>query len=166
MSISDRVYPYEYENRPATAAPSLPQGYLSVSEVERLAKAGVSISYDAIRERIYSDIPAEGPLNETERMIRAFQDRWSLAHAPHADCYNHSSIVALMPVRHGGKVYVMVQMLGLPPVMLEDDAMMYPSDALIAKIILYKETQKNTEDFGSGTGANATPTSTNGRLTR
>ena len=139
------VYP------PHMSAPGdpVPVAVLSVSDVERLAKAGVKMDWAEIKYQVRSDQPQRHKLYDCEPMLRPLIERLrmrsNIKNANEAFPGDYAVVpfnLLSVSVNHE-KVYVFVAPHGQPPVILEDDVNLYPSDALMAKLHLmdklYKE---------------------------
>ncbi len=138
-----------------TGAPrqTVPCAVLSVSDVERLAKAGVAMKWEEIRHQVRPDlVPDKTGMFDCSQLLRPLVARLRLAHLNRArDNIAHAfSADGTMPyflsaVSHGDKVYVFVAPNDKPPVILEDDANLYPSDALMAKLFLMDKFHKENK---------------------
>lgn len=119
-----------------------PACLLSVSDVERLAKAGVTIKFTEIKNQIKPDdqmVPQ--PMFPPPRTLEeAFWDRWKRAHLQRDYSFDVRPY-NINASEHGGKVYVFVSPGDQPPFILDDDAVLYPSDALMAKLALYEKSK-------------------------
>lgn len=116
---------------------------LSVSDVERLAKAGVAIKFEDIKYQIEPDTAAAPPQHfpMPRTLEEAFWDRWRRAHLPRENTFGAMIPYTINASEQGGKVYVFVSPGDQPPFILEDDAVLYPSDALMAKLALYEKSK-------------------------
>lgn len=116
---------------------------LSVSDVERLAKAGVAIRFEDIKYQIEPDTAAPPPQHfpMPRTLEEAFWDRWRRAHLPRENTFGAMIPYTINASEQGGKVYVFVSPGDQPPFILEDDAVLYPSDALMAKLALYEKSK-------------------------
>lgn len=121
---------------------------LSVDDIERLAKAGIVIKFEDITDHIQRDdyfqtaavIPNPAPPNNPAAAIR---ERWELSKrlttpnpefAPYPIFPLHVDAIAC-----GDKVYVFIGSNMVTPMILEDDAPLFPSDGLMARINLVIE---------------------------
>ena len=118
---------------------------LSVSDVERLAKAGVKMEWSEIKNQVRPDLkpsPAEASMFDCSKLLRPLVARLKQAY----DNASRNSIAVpfedslgpdfLSAAAHGDKVYVFVASRHGPPIILEDESHLYPSDALMAKLHL------------------------------
>lgn len=114
---------------------------VTVSDIERLAKAGVKMDWTEVRDQVIPDPPRMAP--ETDMMPRPLADliwdryrrtlnntRQNLMTAP----------FQLFAAEHEEKVYVFVAPYGEQPLIIEDERIIFPSDALIAKLALLEKT--------------------------
>lgn len=120
-----------------------PRNLLSVSDVERLAKAGVAIKFEEIRHQIQPDALTPPPMayDAPRTLEEALWDRWKRAHRPSDHSFGAMIPYKINASEHGGKVYVFVSPGDCPPFILEDEALLYPSDALMAKLALYEKSK-------------------------
>lgn len=113
---------------------------LTVSDVERLAKAGVATSFDQIANRVMPDAPE---MKRATGLHMAIIERWQLSR-------KHSNEFGMMAgslfpyptiaAHHfKDKIYVFICHQTHEPVILTDEAHLYPSDALMAKLHLLEE---------------------------
>lgn len=133
-----------------------PRHALSVSDVERLAKAGVSINISDIAQQLVPDPPptpshvfdtaAVSTLVKRLATISAFNDNFN--QFMDGSGFLLRKYVSLAASLHGDKVYVFVHMRGIEPLIIEDAKHLYPSDALIAKLTLLSQTAE-TANVGS-----------------
>jgi hypothetical protein len=115
---------------------------LTVRDVERLAKAGVVINFADIKDQVMPDTdhPPPEAMSVPQSLDDAFWQRWHRAHIKdfHSlyerpyDIHAHA---------YGDKVYVFVAPRDREPLIIEDVAQLYPSDALMAKIALLETTK-------------------------
>lgn len=117
----------------ATASPAV---MLSVSDIERMAKAGVVIAYKDIAGHVVPDQQPERP----RTLEDAFWERWRRANIPTAHIYGMWPPYRISTHPHGDKVTVFVQPHDKAPFTLEDESCLYPSDALMAKLALWEKT--------------------------
>lgn len=113
-----------------------PGAFLSVSDVERLAKAGVKVEWGDIRYQVVPDPEPAAP----ETLTSAFWHRWDRSHPPRWDSFP-TRPYDIYASEYGDKVYVYVQPRDSEPFVLEDDKHLYPSDALMAKLHLREKTK-------------------------
>ena len=115
------------------------QPMLSVSDIERMAKAGVTIAYRDIAGSVVPDQPSQ---QRPDTLEEAFWERWRRAHIPKEyggfECFPTPYNIAAH--EHGDKVTVFVAPAGKAPFMLEDESCLFPSDALMAKLALWEKT--------------------------
>lgn len=117
--------------------------FLNISEIERLAKAGVKIELDSITPQ--SD-PPEPWSPQHEPMAAAIWDRYNRtkrAVSSPMDGYRlgHLQPFELLASRHGDKVWVSVHPLNFvhEPFQLQDDALTFPSDTLMASLAMWEK---------------------------
>lgn len=121
---------------------------LTVSDIERLAKSGVAMSIGEVH-------PITDPLPPTEElhqdifpspMAEAIWDRWKRSKYGMTGTHIHgfSMPFQLLASPHGDKVWVSVHPTNFnyEPFQLQDDAPIYPSDALMAKLALWEANHK------------------------
>ena len=139
-SYTERQQKWENELREDPGEPA-PCAILSVSDVERLAKAGVKMDWETMRDQVRPDpVPDKTGMFDCsallrplvarlrqQAMIRGSKDRFLLSGIDPFTAPYFMSAVA-----HGEKVYVFVATDDNPPIILEDDLHLYPSDALMA----------------------------------
>lgn len=120
-----------------------PGNILSVSDVERLAKAGVAIKFEDIRHQVTADVMMAPAMNYDERprsLEDSFWDRWKRAHT--RQMREHIGVITpygIHATEYDGKIYVTVSPQDQAPFILEDEAVLYPSDALMAKLALLEK---------------------------
>lgn len=121
----------------------LPHNQLSVSDVERLAKAGVHVDFKDIAEQVTPDAmsmqptppeAAHWPTNLTD----SFWQRWRRARPVSREHFGMEASFGVYASEYGDKVYVFVQPLACPPFIIEDTKGLYPSDALMAALMLHE----------------------------
>lgn len=118
---------------------------LQISEIERLAKAGVAITLRDVTP--CSDVP---PLMSPQppNMVDAVWDRWHRARSARYDatvCANGRVLpFQLLASQHGDKVWVSVhpENFNYEPFQLQDNAAIFPSDALMAQLALWEQHHK------------------------
>ena len=141
------VYP------PHMSAPGepVPVAVLSVSDVERLAKAGVKMDWAEIKYQVRPDQPQRFKLYDCEPMLRPLIERLAMrSNIKHANDlligdYAEVPFNLLSVSVNQEKVYVFVAPHDQPPVILEDDVNLYPSDALMAKLVLMEKCHKESK---------------------
>lgn len=114
--------------------------FLQVSEIERLAKAGVQITLGNIipqSDMMMAEAASHYPTPSTAS--DAFWDRWRRAHRNQE--FTFQAPFGIHATEFGGKVYVLVSPHDEAPFILEDDALLYPSDALMASLALRERTK-------------------------
>jgi hypothetical protein len=117
---------------------------LSVAEAVELAKAGVQVelagrvSIDPLPLPPKSIYHPNGEPDLTE-MIR---QRWRLSRAASSKYHEFESGPQLCALRHGEKVYVFAYSGNAEPEIIVDEAAIYPSDALLARIHLMMQHAK------------------------
>lgn len=114
---------------------------LTVSDVERLAKAGVKIEFEAIRDQIRPDDPTPPRYDAPRTLEDAFWERWKRANIRDDVNMGRMFPYKINASQHGDKVYVFVAPLDQPPFILEDVSVLYPSDALMAKLALLEKSK-------------------------
>ena len=116
---------------------------LSISEVERLAKAGVPISLCKVVPTPDPYMPPPPSRHSSANMADAIWDRWhraKTANNSHDAFTGYIRPYDILATRHNDKVYVSVHPTNLhPPFMLEDVAAIFPSDALMASLALWEK---------------------------
>jgi hypothetical protein len=138
-------------NNPGEPAPC---AILSVSDVERLAKAGVKMEWAEMRHQVRPDpvpdktgmfdcTPLLRPLVARIRQQAISQSTKDHFLSPEPDVRMIQAASFMSAVAHGEKVYVFVAHDNQPPVILEDDIHLYPSDALMAKLHLMDKFYKD-----------------------
>lgn len=115
---------------------------LSVSDVERLAKAGVKIEFSDVRYQIMPDDdlkPPERLFPHMEPLQQSFWERWRRANPQKADRFDHLPPFSVYAHETDDKVFVMVgpNDTRQEPFLIEDLKHLYPSDALMAKLHLW-----------------------------
>lgn len=120
--------------------------FLNIREIERLAKAGVSIVLDTITPQ--SDPYEHNAEGQTKpAMARSVWDRWERNkmamqnQSPYESRFVISLPFELLASRHGDKVWVSVHPTNFnyEPFQLQDDALVFPSDTLMASIALWEK---------------------------
>lgn len=150
MSFTRRepVYPYQ---EPMTPPPPVRVCHdLTVTEIETLAKAGVKVDLDTINivEKKYNNPFENGYIMQPmiDRLRRAYRNEL-------VDRFEPFPLTHLSAVERSGKIHVFVLGYGDKPATFEDDAKLYPSDALMANIHLYIQTQPKRPRDGELAGA-------------
>lgn len=121
-------------------APSL----LSVSDVERMAKAGVKIDMEQIKDQVIPDPPRKEVIfNQVDEngWLRDFLRRWDRAQ-PIEPTMMHRDFEHVSVVRGKENFHVFVVMSCGAVAHLTDTLEAYPSEALVAKLILLKKEGK------------------------
>lgn len=132
------------QNFAYTAGPlhELPR-QLSISDVERLAKAGVQITFSDIAAQIAPDGPPPQQSSRFEEpiMAEAIWDRWMRSKRAHEPFYDggHMRPWQLFASQHGDTVHVFVAPRNGEPFILTDAATIFPSDALMASLALHEK---------------------------
>lgn len=119
---------------------------LTVSDIERLAKAGVTMSFDDICHQIMPDPPEvsqQDVFSHPCSLVESFWQRWRRANPsnPHSMVFVSPPYVIASATEYGDKVYVCVAPTDREPFILEDDKHLYPSDSLMAKLHLMERTK-------------------------
>lgn len=114
---------------------------LSVAEIERLAKAGVTMSFQEVSGRVISDPPRKDRDEHPNTLNEALWMRWRMAHS-HRD--RDFGLAQMAPyttacTAYGDKVYVFVAPTSEPPFIIEDAAAIFPSDALMGSLALFEK---------------------------
>lgn len=113
-----------------------PRPMLAVSDVERLAKAGVQIKFEDISGQVTPDAPAK----VHTPLVQVFWDRWAMAHAnDEVHNYGMRRPYQIAAVPYGTKIYVFVAPHDSEPFVLQDEKVLYPSDALMASLAIYEK---------------------------
>lgn len=119
--------------------------YLQITDIERLAKAGVSVKIgmgdDCVCPQKDDAPPPSDQYNEG--MTGSIWQRWhrrkhSAAHGKYSDPY--VTPFQLLATTHGDKVWVSLHphASNYEPVQFVDDVAIFPSDALMANIALWE----------------------------
>jgi len=114
---------------------------LSVSDVERLAKAGVQIKLEDVINQLIPDPVVMPPAHTLADLIYSRMKQSMQAKYPDNDVFAwhrpelHATIFK-------DKAYVFVTTGKSEPLVIEDDAHIFPSDALMAKLHLLQETER------------------------
>lgn len=139
------IFPGETTNRGLPVLP--PMAILTVSDYERLAKAGVKVEYADIKHSVVPDpVQKHSVVRIDTELADLIVHRWNRIDERAMNGMEFPFL--LSAVRHEDKIYVFVAprpphgRKSHGPVILEDDGKLYPSDALIAKLSLLLETQK------------------------
>lgn len=110
---------------------------LSVSDIERLAKSGVHVDFKDVAEQIMQDPP---PATKHTPLIDAFWDRYWRAR-PEQDQWGRPTPYQIAAIQYEDLIYVFVGPRDRPPFVIEDQRVLYPSDALMAKMALLEQTK-------------------------
>lgn len=131
-----------------------PNEKLTVSDIERLAKAGVTMTFADVAAQITRDPPATP---KTEYLADAIWKRWDVRSRDYAylDVYStdNGNPVRVDPFElyavcgpNSTKVHVFVTPSKTRrPVVIEDERTLFPSDALLTSLVLLLETQETQE---------------------
>lgn len=114
---------------------------LSVSDVERLAKAGVKIE---IREVLVQPDCTEVPAPSyppPSSLNDSFWQRWQRANPPNPMTFGMTRPWDIYATEYGDKVYVYVAPPDGEPFILEDSRNLFPSDALMAALHLREKSK-------------------------
>jgi len=111
---------------------------LSVSDIERLVRAGVTTTFQDIAMVVVPD-----PASYGSALVEAFWQRWDRAHRTDRDRVfaEQQQPYEIHAQSYAETVYVMVCPRSAPPFIIEEHAGLYPSDALMAKLLLYEGTR-------------------------
>lgn len=116
---------------------------LSVSEMIELAKAGVAIELAGKVQIDRRVRPPPFPGNHGRDISQGIRERYVQSQqaklSEHDRIYGlraSDAVPELCAFEHGDKVYVFAYSGNSPPEVIEDDAAIYPSDALLARIHL------------------------------
>lgn len=125
---------------------------LSVSDIERLAKAGVQVKWEDIESQVRPDEPAKDRSWTDPALTQVIVDRWMMVHPDGLNQPRNRIPFDLAATRHGDKVYVFASYVEgfmqaggrskTEPCILTDDAALFPSDALMTKLIFMQENAK------------------------
>lgn len=120
-------------------SPHVPVTILTTDQVERLAKAGVIV--ELAHKVEVQDPPPEppNPYNMFDQLTAMIWDRWRRSNMARA---YEGELITLKAVEHGDKVYVFAYAGKASPEIIEDEAAIYPSDALFARIHLMMQHAK------------------------
>lgn len=141
MEPASMIYPPSL-NSPGQPAPC---AILSVTDVVRLATAGVKMEWEAVRDQVRPDpVPDKTGMFDCSAVLRPLVSRLTQNFDLQNDMLTGPLQVPffLSAVVHGDKVYVFVASTDQPPIILEDDRHLYPSDALMAKLHLMNQFYK------------------------
>lgn len=130
------------------AAPLRTPSFLTVNDVERLAKAGVKVDYENIKNVVVPDPPKPDIIYgqiDPYGWLRALHDRWQRTNPnPARDGFmdpHNFAYVGAVHVEDTETMHLMVATKQGRVAYVTDDAKMYPSDALIAKLHLLVKTE-------------------------
>lgn len=114
---------------------------LSVTEIERLAKAGVTMSFQEVSGRVVSDPPRTDREVRPDSLNEALWMRWRMAHANRDRDFGLAQMAPYTTActAYGDKVYVFVAPTSEPPFIIEDTAAIFPSDALMGSLALFEK---------------------------
>jgi hypothetical protein len=119
---------------------------LSVSDIERLAKAGVKIEFKDIALQVQPDMyPSPGSYDEMapkppRSLSDSFWQRWERAN-PRKFGAGEMRPWDIHATEFGDKVYVYVAPTDGEPFILEDSKPLFPSDALMAALHLREKSK-------------------------
>ncbi len=128
---------------PFYPAPAL---YLSISDIERLAKAGVKVEIATVVPQADAPAPTTDP--RVSGLAGAIWDRYVRGkRARDGDTYHGFGFqlpFELLATKHGDKIWVSVHPTSAihEPFQLQDDALVFPSDALMASLALWEREHK------------------------
>lgn len=126
--------PSEYSNtRPFDAVEYAARQSLTVHDAERLARAGVKIDLEHVN---ITEDPRNKDWVEKDPWAIAVEDRLRMNPMFGMRLATRELHLRLMGGKYGEKVFICVHLGNRPPVLLDDDAHLFPSDALMAKIHL------------------------------
>lgn len=118
-------------------------GLITVSDAERLAKAGVQINFSDIASRLVPDPPPKREHHSllTDRLLERYLPTWRAKFSgPFAGDGGTLFPFQFWATEHGDKVHVYVAPTdGREPVVLVDEKVIFPSDTLIASINLLEK---------------------------
>jgi hypothetical protein len=146
-----------YGDNAVSTLPYAPRAVLTVSDIERLAKAGVKIEFENVKDQVRPDPTKKatmfGQVDEFGYM-RDFLRRWDRAQPadPHvygvaaraADMVHNFDHVSIF--RKESTFHVFVVLSGGQIGHLTDPAEVFPSEALIAKVFLLQKEGKADGD--------------------
>lgn len=131
-----------------------PRHVMTVTEVERLAKAGVQINFADVASQIRPDTPKQVYCDSSE-FIEPLVRRWERTDENNR---RHRFGPPTFPFHvsvftNGEKMFVFVATFTVKcdPVILEDDPRLYPSDNLITKLHLLIESHPKRYEGGEAT---------------
>lgn len=127
-------------NRPMPPPPH--STTLTVSDVERLAKAGIKVDLGIVYTVADVELPPPPPVWPSS-LEDAFWQRWRRARPRDEYTLMRVEVAPYLIHAHdyGAKVYIMVCPPDTAPFIIEDESPLYPSDALMAKLALYERTK-------------------------
>lgn len=128
-----------YQNVALAAKP-----HLTVSQIERLAKAGVKVELsDVLIVGEMPEYPKAMQHGSPEHLVDMIHQRWRMAmeakNRAYADPQPFYAQPAIAAVRHEDKVHVFAVGEKCPPQILVDEIAIFPSDALMAQLHLLME---------------------------
>jgi hypothetical protein len=115
---------------------------LTVAEAAELAKAGVKVELAGKVTIDTTPPPMQQPLHHGcgNDISHGIRERWIQSKRAKRTAMNDGGdfmrVPELCAFQHGDKVYVFVYGGNAPPEVIEDDAAIYPSDALLARVHL------------------------------
>lgn len=130
---------------------------LSVTDVEKLAKAGVQMSWKDIEGRVKPNEPQTfyhfDCTHLTDPLVERYRRATENLGAPvPPGLLSLPFFLSAWEDRAAGKVHVFVAGIG-EPVILEDEAMLYPSDTLMGKLHMLVQTQRPAQPPNRLSGA-------------
>lgn len=115
---------------------------INVRDVERLAKAGVKIDYLDVKDQLLPDVERDDKFQmRCFPMVDAFWERWRRANDNNArNAIGEMEMFHIYAFEEGDKVIVIAS-TGKEHVEIVDEKPLYPSDALMAALHLWKQTK-------------------------
>lgn len=104
---------------------------LSVAEMAELARAGIKIE---LCDRV--TVAKADPRARSHDLADSIRERWLQSQRAKGQWMDGGLAPQMYAAQHGDKVYVFVYGGNAPPEIIEDDACIYPSDALLARVHL------------------------------
>lgn len=140
MSVKHIHYAPPLPGHTTVSAP--PRQPLTVSDVERLAKAGVQINFADIAGQVMNDGPPPPTAADLwpNSLNESFWQRWKRAN-PKRYGMGQDQPFQIFATEFKDTVNVYVAPSDAKPFILEDDAALFPSDALMAKLALWERTK-------------------------
>lgn len=132
-----------FQNQPLYPQQTVICEPLSVGDIERLAKAGVTVKFEDIAGQVRrdSEFPQQrddrfDPYTGEVKLEAMFWARYRRAYNPHDGSL---PAVQLKCIDYNDTVHVMVCTPKQAPLIIEDPKPLYPSDALMAKVALMEK---------------------------